>query len=42
MKSLKRRLENWRELLVSLYSVLMWSKPWYPALIVGTITLIFL
>ena len=42
VKSLKRRMETWREFFVALYPLLTWAKPWYPAPIVGVISTLFL
>lgn len=42
IKSLKRRIETWRVFLVALYPVLVWTEPWYPAPIIGTISTIFI
>ena len=42
MKSFKRRLETWREILVALHPILLWTKPLYPAGIVGLSTFMFL
>lgn len=42
VKQLKRHLENWREILLPINSVLVWDKPFYPGLISGTVTLLFL
>ncbi|XP_012272669.1 ADP-ribosylation factor-like protein 6-interacting protein 1 [Orussus abietinus] len=42
MKQLKRKMECWREVILPLNSVLFWERPWYPGLIVGFTTTIFL
>lgn len=42
-KLLKRKMECWREVILPLYSILLWEQSWYPGLIVGfTTTLFFL
>ncbi|XP_017891469.1 ADP-ribosylation factor-like protein 6-interacting protein 1 [Ceratina calcarata] len=41
-KQLKRKIECWRELILSLNSILLWEQSWYPALILGITTTIFL
>ncbi|XP_014483157.1 PREDICTED: ADP-ribosylation factor-like protein 6-interacting protein 1 [Dinoponera quadriceps] len=41
MKQLKRRMECWREVILPLYSVLLWERRWYPGLILGSVTTIF-
>ncbi|GFO38744.1 ADP-ribosylation factor-like protein 6-interacting protein 1 [Plakobranchus ocellatus] len=39
---MKRDLEGWREVLLPLASLLRWDKPFYPAIIAGTISILFL
>ncbi|EFN80543.1 ADP-ribosylation factor-like protein 6-interacting protein 1 [Harpegnathos saltator] len=41
MKQLKRKMECWREVILPLYSVLLWERSWYPGLIFGFVTTIF-
>lgn len=41
MKQLKRKMECWREVVLPLNSILLWEKPWYPALILGFTTTVF-
>ncbi|XP_015904676.1 ADP-ribosylation factor-like protein 6-interacting protein 1 [Parasteatoda tepidariorum] len=42
VKLCKRRLENWREVLIHLHSLLVWEKPFYPGITAGTVTVVFL
>ena len=42
MKQLKRRMECWREVILPLNSILLWERSWYPGLILGITTIIFL
>ncbi|KAG7206539.1 hypothetical protein KM043_003882 [Ampulex compressa] len=42
MKRLKRKMECWREVILPLNSILLWDKTWYPGLILGLTTTIFL
>ncbi|XP_034952474.1 ADP-ribosylation factor-like protein 6-interacting protein 1 [Chelonus insularis] len=42
MKQLKKKMECWREIILPLNSILLWEKPWYPGLIFGSISIIFL
>ncbi|KAK0178596.1 hypothetical protein PV327_007474 [Microctonus hyperodae] len=42
MKQLKRKIECWRELIIPLNSILLWEKSWYPGLILGSTTTLFL
>ncbi|XP_063972810.1 ADP-ribosylation factor-like protein 6-interacting protein 1 [Diachasmimorpha longicaudata] len=42
MKQLKRRMEPWREAVLPINSVILWEKSWYPGLIFGAITTLFL
>ena len=42
MKQLKRRMECWREVILPLNSILLWERSWYPGLILGITTTIFL
>ncbi|ESP04041.1 hypothetical protein LOTGIDRAFT_203419 [Lottia gigantea] len=42
LSEIKRDLEGWREALIPLNSLLEWEKPYYPAIIVGTTTFLFL
>lgn len=39
---MKRDLEGWREVLLPLNRMINWDKPFYPAIIVGVTTFIFL
>ncbi|KAF2352132.1 hypothetical protein FHG87_017112 [Trinorchestia longiramus] len=41
VKRLRRQLESWREVLVALYSLLVWDKPFYPAITASIVTTIF-
>lgn len=41
-KWLKRQLEPWRVCLVELFSILLWERPWCPAVLVTFTTSIFL
>ncbi|XP_003700981.1 ADP-ribosylation factor-like 6 interacting protein 1 [Megachile rotundata] len=41
MKQLKRQMECWREVILSLNSILLWERFWYPGLIVGITSTIF-
>ncbi|XP_032683450.1 ADP-ribosylation factor-like protein 6-interacting protein 1 [Odontomachus brunneus] len=41
MKQLKRRMECWREVILPLYSILLWERSWHPGFIIGLITMIF-
>uniref|UniRef100_A0A023F7T8 Putative conserved plasma membrane protein n=1 Tax=Triatoma infestans TaxID=30076 RepID=A0A023F7T8_TRIIF len=42
VKKLKRGLDNWREVALLANSVLLWKKKYYPWIIMGCITLLFL
>jgi len=42
VKKLKRELEGWREIVLQLHSVLLWEKNWYPGVIAGISTTLFL
>lgn len=42
VKLYKRRMENWREVLTFLNSLVTWEKPYYPGIITGFVTLIFI
>ncbi|XP_068228349.1 ADP-ribosylation factor-like protein 6-interacting protein 1 [Palaemon carinicauda] len=42
VKTLRRELEGWREVLCAAYSVLIWEKNYYPAISVSTVTTLFL
>jgi len=42
VKLFKRRLENWREVLTHLNALITWEKPYYPGIITGVVTLIFI
>ncbi|XP_018336434.1 ADP-ribosylation factor-like protein 6-interacting protein 1 isoform X3 [Agrilus planipennis] len=42
IRKLKRTLENWREIVLPLSSVLKWEKNWYPGAVLGGSTLLFL
>ncbi|XP_075220728.1 ADP-ribosylation factor-like 6 interacting protein 1 [Lycorma delicatula] len=42
VKDLKRQVEGWREVIVLLQSLLIWEQNWYPGLIFGTTTFVFL
>ncbi|XP_011308910.1 ADP-ribosylation factor-like protein 6-interacting protein 1 [Fopius arisanus] len=42
MKQLKRRMEAWREVVLPINSVMLWEKTWYPGLILGVTTTLFL
>uniref|UniRef100_A0A131YCB0 Adp ribosylation factor like 6 n=1 Tax=Rhipicephalus appendiculatus TaxID=34631 RepID=A0A131YCB0_RHIAP len=40
-KKLRLKLEGWREVVLPLHSVLLWSQPYYPGCIFGAITTVF-
>ncbi|XP_054710292.1 ADP-ribosylation factor-like protein 6-interacting protein 1 [Uloborus diversus] len=42
VKLYKRRLENWREILTHLNALLTWEKPYFPGIIAGVVTFIFI
>merc|ERR1711915_775158 len=42
VKTLRRELEGWREVLVAVHSLLAWDKPFYPGIIAGSSTFVFL
>lgn len=42
VKQLKRELEGWREVILPLNSVLLWDKNWYPGMLTGVTTTLFL
>ncbi|GFR89739.1 ADP-ribosylation factor-like protein 6-interacting protein 1 [Elysia marginata] len=42
VQEMKRDLEGWREVLIPLTSLLRWDKPFYPAVIAGAVTFVFL
>ena len=42
LSMIKRDLEGWREVLLPLNRLINWDKPFYPAIIVGVTTFIFL
>lgn len=42
VKLYKRRLENWREVLIHLNALITWEKPYFPGIITGAVTLIFI
>ncbi|KAG8192588.1 hypothetical protein JTE90_015221 [Oedothorax gibbosus] len=42
VKLCKRRLENWREVLIHLDALMTWDKPFYPGIIAGVVTFVFL
>lgn len=42
VKKIKRDLEGWREVLIPLNSVLLWEKNWYPGMLIGITTSIFM
>lgn len=42
MKNLKRKLEPLREVVIEANSILLWEKSWYPGVIFGATTVIFL
>ncbi|KFM81419.1 ADP-ribosylation factor-like protein 6-interacting protein 1, partial [Stegodyphus mimosarum] len=42
VKLCRRRLENWREILTHLNALMMWEKPYYPGIIAGFVTFIFI
>lgn len=41
-KKLKLKVEGWREVVLPLNSVLLWSQPYYPGCIFGVISAVFL
>ncbi|XP_055938121.1 ADP-ribosylation factor-like protein 6-interacting protein 1 [Argiope bruennichi] len=42
VKICRRRLENWREILIHCSALLTWHKPYYPGIIAGIVSAIFL
>jgi len=42
VKLYKRKLENWREILIHLNSVLTWEKPYFPGIIAGIVSVTFI
>ncbi|XP_018006568.1 ADP-ribosylation factor-like protein 6-interacting protein 1 isoform X2 [Hyalella azteca] len=42
VKMLRRQLESWREVLVVLHSLLVWDKPFYPAITASSVSIAFL
>ncbi|RUS89730.1 hypothetical protein EGW08_002548 [Elysia chlorotica] len=42
LQEMKRDLEGWREVLLPLTSLLRWDKPFYPAIIAGVTSFLFL
>lgn len=42
VKQLKRELEGWREVILTLNSVLLWERNWYPGMLIGVTTTFFL
>lgn len=42
VKKLKRELEGWREVILQINSVLLWDKNWYPGLLAGITSSLFL
>lgn len=42
VKKVKRKLEPWRVLILPLNSVLLWEQQWYPGLIFGGISVMYL
>ncbi|GLH00177.1 Acyl carrier protein, mitochondrial [Gryllus bimaculatus] len=42
VKQLKRELEGWREVIIPVNSILLWEKNWYPGMLVGLTTTVFL
>ncbi|XP_045117627.1 ADP-ribosylation factor-like protein 6-interacting protein 1 [Portunus trituberculatus] len=42
VKTLRRELEGWREVLCALHSVLIWEKHFFPAISVSAVTFLFL
>jgi hypothetical protein len=42
VKELKRALEGWREVILPLNSLLLWKKNWYPGMLAGMTTILFL
>ncbi|XP_054271363.1 ADP-ribosylation factor-like protein 6-interacting protein 1 [Macrosteles quadrilineatus] len=42
VKRLKRELEGWREIVLQMNSVLLWEKNWYPGVLAGASTILFM
>lgn len=42
VKQLKRELEGWREVIIPVNSILLWEKNWYPGMLVGLTSSVFL
>ncbi|XP_045623562.2 ADP-ribosylation factor-like protein 6-interacting protein 1 [Procambarus clarkii] len=42
VKTLRRELEGWREVLCSVHSLLIWEKHYYPFISISTVTTLFL
>ncbi|XP_013784834.2 ADP-ribosylation factor-like protein 6-interacting protein 1 isoform X2 [Limulus polyphemus] len=42
MKNLKNKLNGWKQVLQPLYSALIWEQSYYPAILTGIVTLIFI
>ncbi|RXG51252.1 ADP-ribosylation factor-like protein 6-interacting protein 1 [Armadillidium vulgare] len=42
IKTLRRDLEGWREILVVIHSLLIWEKQYYPAITASVISFIYL
>ncbi|KAL3270264.1 hypothetical protein HHI36_009318 [Cryptolaemus montrouzieri] len=42
IKELRKSLENWKEVIISLQKFLIWEKQWYPLAIIGASTAVFM
>ncbi|XP_071514570.1 ADP-ribosylation factor-like protein 6-interacting protein 1 [Panulirus ornatus] len=42
VKTLRRELEGWREVLCGVHSILVWDKQYYPAISISAVTTLFL
>ncbi|XP_044755767.1 ADP-ribosylation factor-like protein 6-interacting protein 1 isoform X2 [Coccinella septempunctata] len=42
LQEVKNKLENWKEIIIPLYKILIWEKQWHPFAIAGVTTSIFL
>ncbi|KAK7066405.1 ADP-ribosylation factor-like protein 6-interacting protein 1 [Halocaridina rubra] len=42
IKTLRRELEGWREVLCAVYSVLIWEKQYFPAISISAVTTLFM
>ncbi|XP_045474604.1 ADP-ribosylation factor-like protein 6-interacting protein 1 isoform X2 [Harmonia axyridis] len=42
LQEVKNKLENWKEIILPLYKILIWEKQWHPFAVAGVSTAIFL